>query len=124
MLSDLESTAIELVTEFGSNSVYTNYSAGSYDPATSKVTHTSTAQTTKAVLLDLTLQSNGLSLKYGTEILAGDKEAYVLPPATPVSINPGKDTLTIGGIQYTVVTFKEINPTGSKSIVWFLYLRR
>lgn len=124
MLSDLEQAAIELVTEFGADGTYTSYTAGSYNPATSKVVNTSTAYTAKMVLLDLTLQSNGLSLKYGTEIKAGDKEAYVLPPIQGLVITPGKDTVTLAGTTYTVVTFKEINPTGAKSLVYFLYLRR
>lgn len=129
MLSELASAAIELVTEFGGEGTYTIKTAGSYDPATSGVTNISVSQPVKMVLLDLTLQSNGLSLKYGTEILAGDKEAYMLPPertggsALP-AITPGKDKVTFGGVVYTVVTFKEINPAGTNPLVYFLYLRR
>lgn len=128
MLTELDQAAVELVTEFGGVGTYTTYTSGGYNPATSRTVNTPFSQAVKMVLLDLTLQSNGLSLKYGTEIKAGDKEAYVLPPqrtgGTAVPITPGKDKVTFGGVEYTVVMFKEINPVGNYPYVWFLYLRR
>lgn len=123
-IPDLVSAAIELVTEFGSSGTYTTYTKGGYDVQTSKNTLTASPQTVKMVLLDLTLKSNGLSQYPGTTIIAGDKEAYILPPANPITISPGSDKVTYGGVVYTVVTFKEINPTGIAPIVFMVYLRR
>jgi hypothetical protein len=123
-LPDLEEAAIELVTEFGGAGTYTSFTNGTYNTSTAKGSDTLVTQPVTAVLLDLTLQSNGMSLKYGTTIIAGDKEAYMLPPANLVKITPGRDYLTFGGVRYTVVTFKEINPTGNLPYVYFLYLRR
>lgn len=124
---DFAATAFELVAALGSEATYTSVAQGEYDPATG-VSIVETTQTVKAVLLDLTLQSNGLSLKYGTEILAGDKEAYVIPPqrhgGSPISVTPMADKLTMAGVEYTVVTFKEVNPTGADPYVYFIYLRR
>lgn len=122
-MTDLEAAAYELVTEFGAPAVYSSSASREYVPG-GDVSVTKVDSPVTAVLLDLTLQSNGLSLKYGTEILTGDKEAYMLPPANPIKINPGSDKLTFAGIQYTVVTFKEINPSGTKPYVYMLYLRR
>lgn len=128
MPSELETAARELIIEFGGTGTYSSFVQGSYDPNTGEVVNTKLDQPVYAALLDLTLQSNGLSLKYGTEIKAGDKEAYVIPPdksgGQAVQINPGKDKLTFGGVTYTVVTFKEANPSGADSWVWYLYLRR
>lgn len=127
-LPDLDATALELITEFGGYGTYESSTQPVYNPATSTVTSTPMTQPVKMCLLDLTLQSNGLSLRYGTEIIAGDKEGYILPPqksgGTPVTIQPGKDRVTFGGVVYTVVTFKEINPTGLDPVVYFVYLRR
>ena len=107
---------------------YTSNTPGTYSPLTGANANVSFIQPVRAVLMDLTLQSNGLSLKYGTQIQAGDKEAYVLPPhkmgGTMIAPSPGMDTIDIGGVRYSIVTFKELNPTGLDPIVYFLYLRR
>jgi len=127
-LPDFDAAVLELVTAFGTTATYTSIAQGEYDPATGQAGVVRMPQPVKAVLFDLTLQSNGLSLKYGTEILAGDKEAYIIPPqklgGNPITVAPGADKLTVAGVVYTVVTFKEINPTGSDPCVYFLYLRR
>jgi hypothetical protein len=78
----------------------------------------------EAILMDLTLQSNGLSTKYQTLVEAGDKEAFVRPnKVTPFTIAPA-DRLLIGGVEYKVVTMKEVNPTTTDAILYSLYLRR
>lgn len=124
----LEQAARELISEFGGTGVYTSNVEGPYDPSTASGTIVSLSQSTPMVLVDLTLQSNGLSVKYGTQVQAGDKEAYVIPPhksgGQVVGISPNSDTVTFGGITYTVITHKEANPSGGDAWVWYLYLRR
>lgn len=127
-LPDFDRAALEIVSELGTAATYTSIAQGGYDPVTGTTGVMKSSQPVKAVLFDLTLQSNGMSLRYGTEILAGDKEAYMIPPqktgGTAMTISPGTDKLTVAGVAYTVVTFKELNPTGSDPVVYFLYLRR
>lgn len=127
-MTELERAAYDLITEFGSTATLRTVLTGDYNPDTGAVSRAEVSQYVRAVLVDLTLQSNGLSLRYGTEVLTGDKEAYVLPPektgGNPVTFSPGVDTLTVGGVQYTVVTVKEGNTTGSSPFVYFMYLRR
>lgn len=127
-MNSLEQAARELIAEFGSSGEYITTSQGSYDPTTASVVNSTLRQRVPMVLLDLTLQSNGLSVKYGTQVLAGDKEAYVIPPqksgGKAVAVTPNSDRVSFGGVTYTVITHKEVNPTGSDPLVWFLYLRR
>lgn len=124
---DLARAALDLVTQYGAVGTYTNVTPGKYVPGVG-ATDIEVTQSAKMVLLDLTLQSNGMSLKYGTQIKAGDKEAYMIPPVrsggTAINVSPEADYLILGGVRYTVVTFKEINPTGSNPLVYMLYLRR
>jgi len=126
-MTDFDSTVLELLLEVGTTATYTSVQPGAYNPSTGTVSLTKVDQTVQAALFDLTLQSNGMSLKYGTTIKAGDKEAYMLPPqktgGQPITVAPGVDKFTIAGVAYTVVTFKEVNPTGSDPCVYFLYLR-
>lgn len=125
--SDLYQAALGLITEFGGTGTYKSVKVGPSIPGQVPADIV-VSQSAKMVLLDLTLQSNGMSLKYGTQIKTGDKEAYVLPPARyggqPINVNPGTDKVIFGGVEYTVVTYKEINPTGANPLVLFLYLRR
>jgi hypothetical protein len=116
--------AAELVSEVGTSCTYKSVTEGVYDPATGVVTDTTTQYDVVAAIMDLTLQSNGLSLRYGTQVVSGDKEAYVIPPLGSIPITPGKDKLVVNGVEYTVATFKEVNLTGSDAIIYFLYLRR
>jgi hypothetical protein len=84
----------------------------------------------EAILMDLTLQSNGLSVKFGTLVQAGDKELYVRPPnkvdpvLLPLTITPQKDRVRVNGVEYSVVTMKEVNTTGSEALLYDLYIRR
>lgn len=126
---DFDSAAYELVTEFGGDGSYISVSPGVYDPATGVATPTTVSTPVKVVLLDLTLQSSGLSVKYGTQILAGDKEAYVIPPnktgnAALGLIQPTQDRLLVAGVSYNIITYKELNPSGTDPILYTLYLRR
>lgn len=126
---DFDAVALELVTEFGGDGTYISQTQGVYDPSTGSVGVTTTETPVTVALLDLTLQSSGLSTKYGTQIMTGDKEAYVIPPnktggsALP-PIAPSLDRLVVAGVSYTVITFKEVNPTGTDPILYTLYLRR
>lgn len=126
---DFDAVAFELVTEFGGAGTYTTQAQGSYDPSTGSVVVTQTPVTVQLVLVDLTMNTSGLSTKYNTQILAGDKEAYMIPPqklgGDPLpQITPGQDLVKVGSITYTVLTFKEVNQTGTDPILYTLYLRR
>jgi hypothetical protein len=109
---------------------YKTYTDGPYNPDTGSVSQTVTSTDVEAIMMDLTLQSNGLSTKFGTLVIAGDKELFVRPrhktnPTKPImAINPATDRVVVNGITYKIVTFKEINPTGADPILYDLYLRR
>lgn len=127
-MHSLEQAARELILEFGATGTYTSSSEGPYDTSTGSATRIELSQSCPMVLVDLTLQSNGLSTRFGTQVLAGDKEAYVIPPhkagGQRVTVTPDSDRVTFGDVTYTVVTYKDANPSGSDSWVWYLYLRR
>lgn len=124
MLEDFHSTAAELIRDFGTAAKLVKQPTGDYNTATGTVDGVEQEINVELILLDLTLQSNGLSVKYNTLVEAGDKEAYVLPNrVTPFTIGPS-DRIRVGGIEYKVVTMKEINPTATEPVVFTLYLRK
>lgn len=127
-LADFDATVLEIITEFGTMGTYNKVTPGVYNPATGTATTVTTAIPVKVMLMDLTLQSNGQSVKYGTEILAGDKEGYLVPPiksgGPAIVVDTVNDSLTVAGIIYSIETFKEVNPSGVDPILYSLYLRR
>ena len=104
--------------------------SGAYDPSTGEFTSTSVSTSVKGILLDIDRISNGLSSKYGTEILMGDKEFYMLPTqkvdggANAIVPNPTTDTVIVAGITYKVHIVKSIDPTGANPLVYNMLLRR
>lgn len=127
MFDDFHRTVIELMDEFGTSAgTFIKVKPGTYDPNTGMVTTVTVEVPVQLILTDLTLQSNGYSVKYGTLIQAGDKEIYVRPTdqLKLLGIDPATDSVRVAGVTYKIVTFKEANPTGTDPIVYSLYARR
>lgn len=86
----------------------------------------------RAMMFDMTLQSNGTGNFRSTLIEAGDKQLFIKPitknseyqDVTLDTITPARDRIVIGGDKYKVVTFKEVNPSTSNSCLWELYIRK
>lgn len=127
--TDFDEALSEFFEEFGFEATYLKYE-NSYNPNTLKNAQTLTEIPVEAILMDLTLQSNGLSTKFGTLVVAGDKELFVRPPnktdssADPLVIDPSTDRIRVNGIVYKIVTMKEINTTSTEPLVYDLYIRR
>lgn len=108
---------------------YIKYTA-TFNPATGENAQTPTEIPVQAILLDLTLLSNGLTTRYGTEIVAGDKQLYILPPekfdstASPLVIDTSTDMVRVGSVTYKVFHMKEINPSAASPLVYDLHIRR
>jgi hypothetical protein len=96
--------------------------AGAYDPVTGGPTPGSTtAISTKAVLDSTSLRT--LGFRYGEGLVqTGDMEAMI--PAAGLTFDPAAgDSLTVGGVAYTVIGAR---PTyeGATPVLWQLLVRR
>jgi len=128
-LNDFDAAVLEFFNDYPLTITYIQSVNGSYDPATSEYTVSEIATECKAILLDLTHINNGLSTKYGTQIVSGDKELYLLPPekdffSAPLIITPSSDKVVVNNVTYTVAAMKEINPTGNAPIVYTFHIQR
>lgn len=109
---------------------YQQQTTGAYSPSTGTAATTVVDIAARGILLDLTLSGNGLTTKYGTSIVAGDKELYMQPiektnlSSLALSPDPSEDRVVVAGITYKVVNMKEINPSGTNPIAYFLHVRR
>ena len=100
-------TADRLLKGKGQAVTITRRSAGVYDPATGAATVTTTTQTGYAAIIDH--NSNNID---GTLIKAGDKKLLLSPAG--VSAPVLNDTVTVGGVVYTVVEpLKTVAPAGT-----------
>ncbi len=104
---------------------------GVYNPQTSSVTQTEIEVPCRGMLFDLTLQSNGDSTKPSSLIEMGDKQLLLQPNEDDGfyqenelgSIYPNKDVVRINGKIYKIITFKQINPSTTNSVLWDCYIR-
>lgn len=110
--SELATTALELLAEFGVSGVLRRPSAGTFDPAAGTVTgSTNTDYTITAALFDYGLKESGATLADGTVIKAGDKQIYVA--ASGLAVAPAiTDTLIINSVTYRIANVKIIAPSG------------
>jgi hypothetical protein len=130
MFEDFDHTVLHFMNEWGSDFQYIRSVDGEYNPATGSTSSTEKKFLVRGIMMDMTLQSNGLGTRYGTQILAGDKQFFMQPPnkatdgAPALVVNPTTDRIKLGNVLYSIVTFKEVNPTGADPIVFELVLRR
>ena len=130
VLDGFHRTAYNLITRFGSNQKYIKRSVGTYNPATSSVDVVETEITIKALIMDLTLQSNGNTYKNGTLIEAGDKQVFFIPPerlnptVQPIIVDATTDYIRFDGQLWKIITNKEVNPSTSENIYVELYVRK
>jgi len=127
-MDDFDEVVVAMMDDYGTEAIYQKSIQGAYNPETGMSIST-TQQSIKAILMDLTLQSNGYSVKWGTMVQAGDKEIYVQPPERidhhpALVIDPATDAIVVAGVTYKVVTHKTVNPTGAHNIVHTFYVRR
>lgn len=135
-LSDFFSVVKELIKELGGTATYITPSGeNTYDPATGSVTTTMSEIQMEGILMDLTLQSNGLGTRLGSMVEQGDKVFYARPsdsvtpalmPQGSLLVNTANDKVVVGGITYQVITIKTVDPnaTGTNPVLFELYLRR
>lgn len=131
---DFDEAVAELINEFGFSDIgenkYRKTAVAGYSPELGQASVSIVEYPIQAVVTDLTMQSNGYSVKYGTMVQAGDKEVFVRPPhkvgttSTPIIIDPATDVIEIRGTVYKIVTQKEINPTCNDPILYSFYVRK
>jgi hypothetical protein len=126
---DFDDAVFEMLNEFGGPATFNKFSGTTYNPATATSSQVYEAVPITLALFDLNRPNNGLGSKLGTEVQAGDKEAYVIPPTknggSPITpVDSTNDSITVGTVTYNIVTLKEVNPSGSDPLLYIFYLRR
>ena len=114
-MNELEIGTREIIKEFGTTGVLDILETRSYSPETGEVEAVYRRVTALMYLAELTLQSNGTSLRYGTQVREGDREAYIIPDEwAGLQIAPGTTKLTFLGVTYTVAAVKNYEFRGKR----------
>lgn len=128
--ADFDRMVAEFMADDPLTVVYIKQTTGDYDTTTREALVTTYEISVQAILLDLTLRTNGLSTEQNSLIQAGDKLLFVRPPektnplASSILVNPSSDRIRIGNTTYKIVTFKESNPSAANQILIELYIRK
>lgn len=120
----MASTALRLISRFGSEQTLRDVTAGVYDPVEGEWTTPpgDISQPAQLLLLEYTAQESGQSYAEGSEILKGDKKIIIAakglnwPPALTTRID-------VDGVLWQVVNVKEANPAGTP-LVYFCQGRK
>jgi hypothetical protein len=126
--TDFDNALAEFFTEFGFEATFMKVSGETYSGGENIITYTEIP--VEAILMDLTLQSNGLSAKFGTLVEAGDKELYIRPSektdplSAPLTVTPVKDKVKVNGVEYRIASMKEVNTTATEPLLYDLYIKR
>lgn len=124
------SAILSFARECSTTATLHKYGDNVYDVSTGENNPTVSDISCKVILQDLTRNSNGLSSVHGKEILAGDKDCFLIPPnlfdsnQPALDINPTIDKLTVAGINYKIENIKVADQTGDSAILYQILLRR
>jgi len=117
-----------MMNRYGGETTVTIFSdSGTYDPDTSEYVATSRTFTVKSLVLDLTLQSNGMQSMPNSLILAGDKQVFLQPITNGVplpALKANRDKIKIGTEEWNIVTLKEVNPSNTNRVLIEAYVRK
>lgn len=101
-----------------------------YSDATGINTPVTLSVPCQAILLEHQLRVAGDRTQNTSLIREGDKLLYMRPPEKtdtlrlPLVLNPASDTITVAGLDYSIVTFKQTNPSAVNCVLYEIYLRR
>lgn len=112
----MQDTALRLLTKFGQSVTHTIRTPGTYNTATGSVTVSETTQSVNAAMFDF-----GSEEIDGMIVIAGDKRVYIA--SSGVTAPKVDDTLTVGGVVWTIKRVSDLNPAGT-SIIYDVQVRK
>jgi hypothetical protein len=112
----LQNTANKLLKGKGQAVTLTHVVPGTYDPSTGGVTNTTTTQSGSGAVFEYGTKEAGIYNAPGSLVKVGDKQLLlsalnVAGAALPAPVV--NDTVTIGGVTYTITQVKVISPAGT-----------
>jgi hypothetical protein len=111
-----------MMRRFGGDGTMVTLTGGTYNSETSTMEPTVTTYDIRAMIFDYVPKQDGVGQENRTLIRNGDKQLLVKTSEEHPAPMPN-DKITFGGVTYSVVVVKDLNPSGSQSIYYEVYLR-
>jgi hypothetical protein len=112
-----------MMSRYGGTATLVIVGEGEYDPETSTATSSQKEYKVKILAQDYIQKSSGITSQTGGLVKTGDKQFFIQPdPAVP-AVTPGVDYIIFEGKKWTAITFKDYNPSGTKSYLHEVYAR-
>ncbi len=112
-----------MIARYGGPGQFIHNAVGVYDPSVGTATATQTAYPVSLVAFDFLQKKDGDAGQGNTLIRSGDKEIYMTSNVLLPRPVPKADSIIYTGRKYSIVTVKELNPSGLVSIVYQLFIR-
>jgi hypothetical protein len=126
--TDFDRVVISMMRDFGGVGTLRVISGEQY--VDGEVTKTVKDYEVNVVLLDYPQVGAGDKQNFNTLILEGDKQCYVQPRDKQAyyldqpELKANRDTVLIGGIEWKIQNFKDLNTSGNDSVLLDLHLRK
>jgi hypothetical protein len=120
---DITAEVLDILNECGGPATFISRSTGTYDPATGTSPVVDTPYTVQMVAFDFLQKRDGDSGQGNTLLKSGDKEIYMASKILLPRPNPKTDSIVYTGRKYSIITVKELNPSGIASVVYQLFIR-
>ena len=122
VLDPVSKTALNMLTKYGGYSTLVSNTYSSYDDSTSIAAKVTKKYQVKTLAFDYLTKHSGSTADANSLIRAGDKQIFLLPSVAPAPVAV-VDSLIHNGRVYNIVFVKDLNPSGSKSILYELFVR-
>ena len=123
---DFNRMILQMMRDFGGYATLRSYSDGVYSDG--EFTNSFTEYFTPSILLEFAQIGAGEKSGFNNEILKGDRQCFLKPIATTGQVLPkikaNKDTVVIGGVEWTIQGYKEVNSTGYDLLLIELHIRK
>ena len=112
----------DMMRRFGGDGTMLRIVNGTYDPDTSTMMPAETTYPIRAMIFDYIPRLDGSGLEKSSLIRNGDKQLFIKTDPVVPAPEPN-DKITFGGVTYSVVVVKSLDPSGAQPIYYELYLR-
>jgi len=125
---DFDRTVMQMMRDFGGVGQLRVYTESTYVDGEMVSTHAD--YDVNMVMLDYPQMGAGDKSDFNTMILEGDKQCLVQPrnkqsyTLTQPDVKANRDIMIVNGVQWKIMNYKEVNTSGSESILIELHLRK
>lgn len=125
---DFDRTVTQMMRDFSGIGKLKVFSDGTY--VDGEIVSTSTEYEVNVILLEYSQIGAGDKSNFNTMILEGDKQCYIQPRdkqafyLTQPTIKANRDVVIVGGVEWKIMNYKEVNTSGGELTLIDLHLRK